>query len=463
VVDRAAPHSRRGASDAPLSNDRVIDGKYELHGVLGEGGTGIVYDAIRKSDGASVALKVMHAHLAGDQQIRGRFLREATILKRLEGDHICPILELGEVPATEGGADSLLYMALPKLEGPTLEQVLQKEPISVDRALEVMLEVCAALRIAHAQGVIHRDLKPANVILEKGKKAVVVDFGMSKIVTGAAGGTTNLTAHNMVFGTPEYMSPEQARGDELDARCDVYAAGIMLYEMLTGAPPFEGSTPLNVLTEHLTGVLEPPSARAKEGRVTPALESVVMHALARNRDERYPSASALAAAIMHARARPDDVVSLSPSAFATSPAGADAFAVTMPAIAPASVAVASSPSSPARAKDGGADGEIHPTSDTLLASGPPAALSGNPAAVPSRSPSSGPRSSPASSPTSSPGSLSSSSRSASKNPSKNPSSRPGSIPSVRPLVEEGSTGTWILLWVLAGLVSMAIGVYFALR
>jgi serine/threonine protein kinase len=433
-------HSRRGRSDIPLTSDRIIDGKYELHGVLGEGGTGIVYDAIRKSDQSPVALKVMHAHLAGDLQIRGRFQREATILKRLEGDHICPILELGEVPALDGASESLLYMALPKLEGPTLEHVLEKEgPIAVDRALDVMLEVCAALRVAHAQGVIHRDLKPANVILERGKKAVVVDFGMSKIVTGSAGGTTNLTAHNMVFGTPEYMSPEQARGDELDARCDVYAAGVMLYEMLAGSHPFTGSTPLNVLTEHLTGVLQPPSQRAKEGRVTPALESVVMHALARDRDERYPSASALAAAIMHARARPDDVVSLSPSAFATSPAGTDAFAVTMPAIG-VSVPPISAP--PAVTTE--------PTSDTLLASGPPAALSTKPPSSPS-SPSS-----PSRAPISG-------SRSSSKNPSKNPSSGPGGLPSVRPVIEEGTTGVWIALWIVAGLVSIGIGVYFALR
>jgi serine/threonine protein kinase len=442
-----APHSRRGHSEAPLSNDRLIDGKYELHGVLGEGGTGIVYDAIRKSDGSPVALKVIHAHLAGDQQIRGRFQREATILKRLEGDHICPILELGEVPAADGSAESLLYMALPKLEGPTLEHVLEKEgPIRVERALEVMLEICAALRVAHAQGVIHRDLKPANVILESGKKAVVVDFGMSKIVTGSAGGTTNLTAHNMVFGTPEYMSPEQARGDELDARCDVYAAGVMLYEMLAGSPPFSGATPLNVLTEHLTGVLEPPSARAKDGRVTPALESVVLHALARNRDERYPSASALAAAIMHARARPDDVVSLAPSAFATSPAGTDAFAVTMPAIGAPAAPLPSTASSPPLT-----DASIHSTSDTLLASGPPAALSTKPPSVPSRAPTSGPRSS-------------SSSSSSSKSPSKNPSSAPRAlVPSVRPVIEEGTTVTWVLLWVVAALLSIGIGVYFALR
>ena len=443
--------SRRGSS--PAGSEVVlpkepIAGKYEVRGILGEGGTGIVYDAIRMSDQAPVALKVIHAHLAGDKQIRGRFQREAAILRRLEGAHICPILELGEVPSDSG--DSLLYMALPKLEGPTLEHVLQVErPIEVGRGLDIMLEICAALRIAHAQGVIHRDLKPANVILESGKKAVVVDFGMSKILTGAASGgsmltgTTNLTAHNMVFGTPEYMSPEQARGDELDARCDVYAAGVMLYEMLTGAPPFTGSTPLNVLTEHLTGVLAPPSSRASIGRVTPALESVVLHALARDRDDRYPSASALAAAIMHARAVPDDVHSLRPGAFATSPDGTSPFAVTMPMIGVA-------PSEPPSPAAGG--GEEKVPSDTLLASAPPASPMSMPpvtkpsARAPSKSPTSGPRS-----------------RKDSGSQAKSPSSVPGGMPSVRPVIGDGSARMWVLLWVLAGIASIGIGVYFALR
>jgi serine/threonine-protein kinase len=394
-----ATKSRRDTKPA-LPDDRVIDGKYDLVGVLGEGGTGIVYDAVRKSDSAPVALKVMHSHLAGDKQIRGRFQREAAILRRLEGAHICPILELGEVrtdPAGNG-TESLLYMALPKLDGPSLESVLEKErPIDVDRALDIMLEICAALRTAHAQGVIHRDLKPANVILEGGKKVVVVDFGMSKIVTGAGTGTTNLTAHNMVFGTPEYMSPEQARGDELDVRCDVYAAGIMLYEMLTGAPPFTGSTPLNVLTEHLTGEVQPPSKRAVHGRVSRALESVVMHALGRDRDARYPSASALAAAIMHARARPDDVVSLSPAAFVTSPAGTLPFAVTHPAI---SVPPVASSSGRAIVND--------VTSDTLLAANAPNAPPGSSATKP-------------------PPTLPSA-----KEPAKEPSSKPSSPPSSAP-------------------------------
>lgn len=435
-MDDAAksPSSRRGApANAEIGLPKEpIAGKYEVRGVLGEGGTGIVYDAIRISDQSPVALKVIHAHLAGDKQIRGRFQREALILRRLEGANICPILELGEVPSAGGG--SLLYMALPKLEGPTLEHVLRAErPIEVGRALEVMLEICAALRIAHAQGVIHRDLKPANVILESGKKAVVVDFGMSKIVTGAATGTTNLTAHNMVFGTPEYMSPEQARGDELDARCDVYAAGVMLYEMFTGAPPFTGTTPLNVLTEHLTGELQPPSTRAAPGRVTAALESVVMHALARNRDERYPSASALAAAIMHARAVPDDVHSLRPGAFATSPEGTDAFALTMPAIGIAP--------SDASAKAAEPEDDKLP-SDTLLASVP---TKPSPR-MPSKSPSSGPRSGSGSGPH-----------------SKSPSSSPAKVASARPEIGDGSARMWVLLWVLAGIASIGIGVYFALR
>ena len=432
-MDQAAhdPPSRRGpASDRTLPKEPIA-GKYQVRGILGEGGTGIVYDAVRTSDATPVALKVIHAHLAGDKQIRGRFQREGIILKRLEGANICPVLEIGEVPAEDG--DSLLYMALPKLDGPTLEHVLQTErPIDVGRALEIMLQICGALRIAHSQGVIHRDLKPANVILEGGQKAVVVDFGMSKIVAGAAGGTTNLTAHNMVFGTPEYMSPEQARGDELDARCDVYAAGVMLYEMLTGAPPFTGSTPLNVLTEHLTGELQPPSKRAAVGRVTAALESVVMHALARNRDDRYPSASALAAAIMHARAAPDDVQSLRPGAFATSPEGTDAFAMTMPAIGVA-------PSGP----PGAAISEV--PSDTMLASPSVPPVTKPSPQLRSRAPSSGPRS----------GSGSGSHPRGSVSTSRTNAARKE--------IGDGSTRMWVLLWVLAGIASIGIGVYFALR
>jgi serine/threonine-protein kinase len=399
------------------SANRIVADKYEVLGVLGEGGTGIVYDALRTADRKPVALKVMHDALAGDKQIRGRFQREAAILRRLEGDHVCPILDFGEVRSEKDGA-SLLYIALPKIEGQSLAEVLEEGPIEVERALEIMLQVLEAQKAAHAHGIIQRDLKPANVLLESGKKAVVVDFGMSKIITGSGLGTTNLTTHNMVFGTPEYMSPEQARGDDLDARCDVYAAGVMLYEMLTGAPPFTGATPLSVLTAHLTSELEPPSKRPNAAaRVTPAVEAVVVSALARDRDERYGSASAFAAALMHARARPEDVASVRPAAFSASPPGTDVFAATMPA------AVVGD-----RAVDVTGPTLINPRPIISSAPPPPQRVTNRP----SQPPTSG-------------------------------TSKTGAASGHPPAELEGSSRTWILVWVVVGLASIAIGVWFALR
>src|SRR5580698_7188147 len=249
----------RASSLPPLSAGRTLGDKFEIMGVLGEGGTGIVYDARRLAEDDRVALKVIHQHLAGDAQIRGRFAREAAILRRLQGDRVCPVLDFGEIPDPRREGAGLLYMVLPRLDGPPLDALLRTErPLPVGRAIAILLDMCAALREAHAQGVIHRDLKPGNVILREGDRAVVVDFGMAKIITGGGTGTTALTQHNMVFGTPEYMAPEQARGDELDARCDVYAAGVIFYEMLTGSVPFAGPTPLNVLTAQLTETPQSP-------------------------------------------------------------------------------------------------------------------------------------------------------------------------------------------------------------
>jgi serine/threonine-protein kinase len=302
-------------SVAPISSGRVIGGKFEVTGVLGEGGTGIVYEAkqIGKEEDP-IALKVIHAHLLYDKQIRGRFTREAKILSRLSGPHLGAIVDFGEVPDPRGEGASLLYIALPKIVGPALDQLLREEgPLPIERALDIALQVCAALASAHAQGVIHRDLKPANVILKDGTEVIVVDFGMAKILSGGGTGTTGLTAHNMVFGTPEYMAPEQARGDELDARCDVYAVGVMLYELLTGSVPFTGNTPLNVLTAQLTQEPEKPRTRAPDRAITPALEAVVMHALTKDPTDRYATAAAFALAIAQARSAPDDLDAVKPA------------------------------------------------------------------------------------------------------------------------------------------------------
>ncbi len=295
----------------------MLDDKFEIMGVLGEGGMGTVYDALRVAEGDRVALKVIHRHLAGDAQIRGRFAREAAILHRLVGDHVCPILAFGEGPDPRRPEAGLLYIALQRIDGPALDDLLKDGALPIARAVGVVLDVCAGLGEAHAQGIIHRDLKPGNVLLRNGETAVVVDFGMAKIVTGGGTGTTALTQQNMVFGTPEYMAPEQARGDELDARCDVYAAGIILYELLTGTVPFAGATALNVLTAHLTSAPEPPRERAPQRAISPALEAAVLHAIAKDPAARYATAGAFASAIRIALLSPEDVAGVRPSPRAT--------------------------------------------------------------------------------------------------------------------------------------------------
>jgi serine/threonine protein kinase len=334
------------ASAPPISMGRVIGDKFEVLGILGEGGTGIVYEARRLAEGASpepIALKVIHGHLLFDKQIRGRFTREAKILSRLSGPHLCPVLDFGEVADPRGEGASLVYIALPKIVGPPLDQVLREQGVpSIDRALDIVIQVCTALASAHAQGVIHRDLKPGNVLLKDGKEVIVVDFGMAKILTGGGTGTTGLTAHNMVFGTPEYMAPEQARGDELDARCDVYAVGVMLYELVTGKVPFVGNTPLNVLTAQLTEQPKRPRERAPEKSISPAVEAVIMHALAKDPRDRYGTAASFAVAIAHAQAHPEDVDGVAPDKAAISagvqlvrpPSDDMVHATTMPAPAP---------------------------------------------------------------------------------------------------------------------------------
>jgi serine/threonine protein kinase len=297
----------------PISAGRRLAGKFEILGVLGEGATGIVYDVRRIAEGDRIALKVIHQHLAGDTQIRGRFTREAAILRRLEGEHLCPILDFGEAPDPRREGTGLMYMALPRVDGPALDGLLKTGGrLPIPRALTIVLDVCSALSEAHTQGVVHRDLKPANVLLREGDRAVVVDFGMAKIITGGGTGTTALTAHNMVFGTPEYMAPEQARGDDLDERCDVYATGIILYELLTGGVPFIGGTPLTVLTAHMTVMPQPPRERAPDRDISPALEAVVLHAIAKKPVRRYATATALAAAIRTALASPQDVEAVRP-------------------------------------------------------------------------------------------------------------------------------------------------------
>lgn len=305
----------------PLGPGAVVGERYRIDTVLGDGASGVVYRAECIKDresgesasvraGQLVALKVIHRHLARDHQISRRFHREARILRKLRGPHLVALLDFGETP------DGLLFMALEHIQGKPLDVVLKTERVAPPRAVEVVRQICSALEVAHAEGVVHRDLKPGNVILEagdEGETARVLDFGLAKVLRGdASQSLTALTQQNMVFGTPEYMAPEAARGDEVDSRSDIYAAGVILYELLTGSVPFDGKNPISIMTAHLTDPVPPPSSRAPEVAIPPALEAVVMHALSKKPDERYPTAAALATALASATRRPRDVASTAP-------------------------------------------------------------------------------------------------------------------------------------------------------
>lgn len=328
-----------------LEPGHVVAGRFRIERVIGEGASGIVYVAAPTREGAAqlgkqlevaafdtqpfsavpsdpeprsdngadepvperVALKVIHRHLLRDRQISRRFHREARILGRLRGPHLVPLLDFGE------SEDGLAYMALELIEGDSLDRVIEKSrALPPERAVHIVQQICEALETAHEAGVVHRDLKPGNVILEPGDQVRVLDFGMAKMLRGDVHESiTALTEQNMVFGTPEYMAPEQARGDEVDRRCDVYSAGIILYELLTGTVPFDGNTPIGVMTAHLLEQPPPPSGRV-EGGVRRALEAVVLHALSKDPRERYPSAAALGDALSTALERPSDIESIAP-------------------------------------------------------------------------------------------------------------------------------------------------------
>ncbi len=318
----------RPARHAELPEGKLVGGRYRIRSVIGEGAHSVVYLAKREAGpssdgnlpgtrssyrvavvppGTEVALKVIHRHLCGDPQIFKRFQREATILGRLEGEHVARLLDFVE-------DDGLLAIALERVDGVSLEALLaERGPLPIDAAIEIALQVCAALGAAHANGIVHRDLKPANVLVERAGRAAgeltaagvrvkVVDFGLGKVLQGEM--TTGLTEQGMIFGTAEYMSPEQARGDEVDARADLYAVGVMLYEMVVGAPPFRRKNMVDTMSAHL--LEPPPSPRAEraEAHISPALEAVILRALAKDPAERYDSARALAEAIAAARDQP---------------------------------------------------------------------------------------------------------------------------------------------------------------
>jgi serine/threonine protein kinase len=270
---------------------RTLDGKFLIEKLIGIGGMGRVYKATQLSLDKQVCVKVLHRTMMGDPTLTGRFKREARAASRLNHPNSVTVIDFGQ--AAEDGS---LYLAMEYIPGNDLAKVIREErPFSEQRIVNIMDQVLSALADAHAAGIVHRDLKPENIMVTDllGTKdfVKVLDFGIAKVQESAAA-DPGLTQVGMVCGTPEYMSPEQARGEALDARCDLYAAGVILYQMVTGRPPFSAPTAMAIVTKHLTEPVVPPSTI--EGvRVSSALEAVILKAMSKDPKGRQPSALAL--------------------------------------------------------------------------------------------------------------------------------------------------------------------------
>jgi serine/threonine-protein kinase len=268
-------------------------GKYHLVELIGVGAMGRVYRAEHLNLDAQVAVKVLNPELSADPQAAKRFHMEARAASRLRHPNTIQILDFGQA---ESGA---LFIAMEMLRGRTLARIIEGPPLGARRIADLLGQALLALDEAHAAGVVHRDFKPENIFVENlrtGREHVkVLDFGIAKLRGEAEAG---LTSAGAVCGTPEYMSPEQIRGEELDARSDVYAAGIVLYEMLTGSRPFESNGPvIDILTAHLQRDPQPPTRRRPEAQILPSLEQICLKALRKNRDDRFRSADEMKQAL----------------------------------------------------------------------------------------------------------------------------------------------------------------------
>ena len=284
----------RGAADPLLG--AVLEGRYRVESFLGQGGMGRVYRARHLTLDRPVVLKLLHRSFSGDPLLAQRFQREARAASRLNHPNSIAVLDFGEA------ADGTLFMAMEYLPGRDLGRLLAEEfPLGEARIVRMGAQVLAALAEAHAQGVIHRDLKPENIMVERRRDAPdfvkVLDFGLAKIVS-AEKGEPRLTRTGLVCGTPEYMSPEQARGGELDPRSDLYSMAVLLYQLATGALPFQADTPVGFLTAHVSSVAVPPRRRRPDLAISAALEAVIMRGLAKDPARRYRTADQMRAALL---------------------------------------------------------------------------------------------------------------------------------------------------------------------
>jgi serine/threonine protein kinase len=276
----------------------ILDGQFEIVQKIGTGGMGSVYKASQPAMNRMVAIKILHPKLVGRKDLTSRFRREARAMSQLTHPNTTKVFMYGELPE-----DGSLFIVMEYLEGKNLNQTVRKGgPLPLERAIPILISVCGALHEAHDLGIVHRDMKPENIFLceQGGLKDFpkVLDFGLAKVTERQMRpGSVVLTQEGMVFGTPEFMSPEQAQGRPLDARSDIYSLAVILYEVLTGKLPFVAKTPMEHIQKH---VMEPPillNARVDGLKFPEGLEAVIAKALEKNPAHRYQTAAEFAAAL----------------------------------------------------------------------------------------------------------------------------------------------------------------------
>ncbi|MBB1013425.1 Stk1 family PASTA domain-containing Ser/Thr kinase, partial [Dietzia kunjamensis] len=266
-----------------MTTPSVLAGRYEIGEPLGYGGMSEVRRGRDTVLGRDVAVKIMRPELARDETFYQRFRREAQNSASLNHPSIVAIYDQGEEHTADG---SLPYIVMEVVEGDTLRDIVRMDgPMEVERALGVMADVCGALDFSHKKGIVHRDVKPANIMISRDGAVKVMDFGIARALSDSSSTLTNTSS---VLGTAQYLSPEQARGETVDARSDLYSAGCVLYEMVAGVPPFTGESPVAVAYQHVRESPAPPSAVNPE--VSRYVDAVVMQAMAKNPENRYTSA-----------------------------------------------------------------------------------------------------------------------------------------------------------------------------
>jgi eukaryotic-like serine/threonine-protein kinase len=277
---------------------RVIGGNFRIDKLIGAGAMGNVYKALQVSLNKPVAVKILHFHLHRDERLVARFKREAKSASLLNHPNSIQIIDSGE------DSDGTLYIAMELLTGRDLAQVIRDDfPLPLLRIGRIMSQVFNALDEAHAQGVIHRDLKPSNIMLieRRGEKdfVKVCDYGIAKATLGDGEDDRSamLTVQGLVCGTPEYMSPEQARAEPLDGRADLYSAAVILYQLVTGDIPFRAGTAMGIISRHLAEPPEPPSRRRRDLNIPAGVDQIVLRGLEKDRELRFDNAIAFRDAI----------------------------------------------------------------------------------------------------------------------------------------------------------------------